>query len=240
MSKQKSQQKNKAPKEKKKPKVPAFLMAIWQRKFLIIILAMLIALLPMAVSRQSMALTRTILTAIGIDKDGSDIVVYGEHVLFNFDPFGIPERHIAVGRGETLDAALREISVNMGRTISFSHCTLIIIGSELYDTDLVELMQPLYDNNQLNNAAALVYTESDVETLIETSIESGDVRSAKLQQIVEFNRTHEDKYFTSLERFFKANAREHRTAKMPVINVEGGDLQNTGDAVTFVGGILVP
>ena len=216
-----------------------FFIMIWQKKFLIIIIAVLIAMLPMAASKQSMALTRTILTAVGIDKVDGEIVVYGEHVLFNFDPFGIPERHIAMSTGTNIDEALTQIGTNMGRTISFSHCTLIVIGSGLAEVNLIELLQPLYDNHQLNTAAALVYTESNVESLIQTSIDSGDVRSAKLQQITEFNRTHNDKYHINLENFFKESMRTNGTAKMPIINLseDSDELDNTGDSATFINGI---
>ncbi|MCL2850836.1 MAG: hypothetical protein FWE01_00535 [Firmicutes bacterium] len=211
-------------------------ITIWQKKFLLIILAMLVALLPMAVSKQSMALTRTILTAIAIDMEDDEIIVYGEHVLFNFDPFGIPERHIAVGRGTDITEALADIGVNMGRTVSFSHCTLIVIGSGLDDANLFDVLMPLYKQSQLNTAAALVYTEGDVEALIQTSIDTGDVRSAKLQQIAEFNLTHKDKYHTSLERFFKQTLRRNSVARMPIINDNDGELDNTGKTAKFIGG----
>ena len=226
-------------KEKKQNAFVKFFISVWDKKFLLITITVLVALLPVAVSSQSMALTRTILTAIGIDMEDDEIIVYGEHVLFNFDPFGIPERHIATGRGATIQDALDEIGVNMGRTISFSHVTLIIIGNGLAEENLFEMLKPFLKQSQLNSSTALVYTESNIETLLQTSIDKGDVRSAKLQQIAEFNRTHKDKYYTSLERFMKNNMRLEAVAFIPVLNESQGDIENTGTKAKFANGIFV-
>jgi len=207
---------------------------LWRKKFVIIALAFLVAFLPMAMTRDASVLSKTIVTAIGIDKSGGEVSVTIESLIFNFDPFGVPERELTSATAPTIDEALYEISLNMGRRISFSHTSLILLGAGLDDTDLTELLHPFLLKPQLNNGAVLMWTEDDVETVLQTSIDTGDVRSAKLQQLATFNaKPTTDRISTSLEEFFRNSLGRSGNARINIIELDGDELVNSDRTARF-------
>jgi len=221
-----------------KPNQNSLLMLIWSKKFVILTLALLVAVLPMAITKQPLALSKTIVTAIGIDKIDDEYKVVCEHIIFNFDPFGVMERELVSAEAPTIDEALDEIGRHQGRTISFSHCTIILLGNGLEEENIMDLLRPFLLNSTLNNSAVLLWTEDDVEELLQASIEIGDVRSAKLQQIAEFNRNDARFKSTNLESFFKDSLGRDGRAKITIVRKGDNELENSGRFVKFIRGIF--
>jgi len=211
---------------------------IWQKKFLIIVLVLLVALLPIAMTRESVVLSKTLLTAIGIDKQGDEYTVYGEHFIFNFDPFGVMEREMVDGSGATVEDALADIGRKLGKRVSLTHCTVMILGKGLTEESLVPILKPFLLKPQLSNTCTLFYTESDVGSLLETSIEIGDARSGRLQVIAEFNRKQNDFKSTHIERFLRDSMGRRGIAKIAIIAEEDGEIINEGEYAVFLHGQL--
>ena len=203
---------------------------LWEKKIAIIVAVLLVVLLPIAMTKESIVLSKTIVTAVGIEKthDGK-YTVYTEVIIFNFDPFGVQEREIHQSTAQTIDEALIEIGVNRGKTISLSHCTIITLDHSLKDENLMELLDVFLQRNDLNNSAVLFWTTSGVEKLMEASIERGDARAGLLQQIAAFNRNRDGFTSTNLELFFKDMLRNQK-AKIPLVEVDKeGQLINVDD-----------
>lgn len=203
---------------------------IWSKKFVIVILALLVALLPVAMTREATALSRTIVTGIGIDKQGDDYTVYAEHIIFNFDPFGVMEREILKGQGKTIQEALTEIGHNQGRTVSFSHTTIILLGPGLRDGDAFFALEFFLRQQNLNNSAVVMATEGDPMKLMEKSIERGDVRSGKLQKIAQYNRNTGGFTHTTLDSLFK-DGLTRGYGRVALVEVEEDEIENTRDSV---------
>ena len=211
---------------------------LWRKKFIIITLAILVAMLPHALTAEASVLSKTIVTAIGIDKVNGEYEIITESIIFNFDPFGVPERELDVAHAPTIEQALAEIGMNKGRKISFSHTTLILLGKGLADEDLTLLLHPFLVMPQLNNGAVLMWTQDPLEDTLQASIDTGDVRSAKLQQIAEFNKrkTHE-RIATSLEQFFRGSLGTEGVAKLNIIELEDKELINGDRVAMFYRGV---
>jgi len=203
---------------------------LWRKKFIIITLAVLLAFLPMAMTKEATVLGKTVITAIGLDKQNDEYIVWTESLIFNFDPFGVPERQITTAAASTIDEAFEEISLNMGRKLSFSHCSIILLGSGLEDVNLRELLWPFLLKPQLNNRAVLMWTDDDVGDVLQVSVDTGDVRSAKLQQIAAFNTKDRRRVATTLEELARSE-----TVHLNVIAIENDGLVNS-ELVIAVGG----
>ena len=201
---------------------------IWKKKIVIIVAVLLVALLPVALTKEPLALSRAIVTSIGIEKDGDEYTIFTETLLFNFDPFGVPEREIFSASSESIEKALIEIGRDKGKIVSLSHCTVIVLGNSLADDNLVELLDFFLKRSDISNSAALFWTGGSVETLMQASIDQGDARSGLLQRIATFNRRNSGFTSTNLERFMKdmLSGRESRVA---YIIVEDDKIVNEGD-----------
>ena len=205
------------------------LRIIWRKKFVIVGLVLLVALLPMAVTKESIVLSKTIVTAVGIDVEDGEYTVYAEVLIFNFDPFGVPEREIHKATDKDIEKAIVEIGRNRGRTVSFSHCSVIVLGKGLdKEEDLGALLMPFYKRPDLNNGAVVIWTGNGVEELLNSSIELGDARSAMLQQIAEFNRKSKSHTHTNLERVMRAAIGGERSVKVAKISLVEEELVNSG------------
>jgi len=211
---------------------------IWAKKFLLLILVLLVALLPMAMSRESVALSKTIFTAMGIDKVDGEYIVYGEAFIFNFDPFGVMEREIVIGKGDTIDDAMAEIGRNMGKTVSLSHCTVMILGKGLGDENFLDLLKPFVVTPQFSNSCVIFYTQDDVGEIMQLSLDTGDARSGRIHQIAEFNRRHEKFHATTLDKFFRSSLRGDKTASVAILSISDDIIQNEGIYATFIDGLL--
>jgi len=206
---------------------------LWRKKYLFIIIAFTVAILPFAITKESVVLSRAIMTAIAIDYVDDEYVVVGEHFIFNFDPFGVMEREVIVGRGESIDKAIDDIGRNMGKTVSLTHTTIFILGEGLKDKDLADMLIPFAKMPHVRNDAQLFYTTSDIEKLVQASIDTGDARSGRIQQIATYNRKQDHMPAVNLEGFLKDSLRSNSVASIPVLELVDGVIQNDGKVMSF-------
>ena len=217
-----------------KKKKPSWLQSIWQKKFALIAIALLIALLPMAVTKETVVLSKTLLTAIGIERDGTGFAVHGEALIFNFDPFGIQEREVWSATADTIEECLTIIGRNRGRTVSLSHCTIILLSEDMLTDTLTDDLRYLLDRTDLNNSCVLFPTDVPVDDLLHASRERGDARSALLQQIGTFNRMRDNHFVgTTLERFYMDMLGKNATSKIGLIGLQDGEIINDGSYKTL-------
>jgi len=211
------------------------LKTFWRKKFVIIAIVALTILVPMAATRQSTVLSRSIVTAMAINYSAGEYTVYTEVLIFNFDPFGVPEREVHHASALTIEEALIEIGENRGRRVSLSHCSVIVLGQGFVDSgkNLQEVLMPLFMRPDLNNSAAIFYSVDDLEELLMASAEQGDARSAMLQQIAEFNQRNKSRTFMSLEKFIKQSLEKRDTIILPEITKSDGEIRNE-DVVKIV------
>ncbi|MCL2846701.1 MAG: hypothetical protein FWE38_03355 [Firmicutes bacterium] len=200
---------------------------IWKKKIVIVALVLTVALLPFALTKPTVVITKTIVTAMGIDKADDGYTVYTESLIFNFDPFGVPEREIHFATAETIPAAMKIIGQNRGRKLSLSHCTVITLGHELEESDFIKLLWPFIKRNDMSNSAVLFWTDDPVKGVMQTSIDLGDARSALLQQMAEFNRRTDKFAAKTLEEFVKDMMRDGQS-ELGVINIKGEEMINEG------------
>jgi len=214
----------------------SWVKSVWDKKFLLILLAFMIIFLPVAMTREPVVLSKLLLTSIGIEKDESGYVVHGEIFIFNFDPFGVMERELVKGEGATVDEALTNMGHNLGQTPSLSHCSVIILGNGTQGEDILELLKPFATSSQINNSCALFYTTSDMEELMQTSIDTGDARSGRIHAISAFNKRQNKMTSTNLEQFFIGSMHGNKTIHISRLTVEDNRIINERTPVKFIAG----
>ena len=212
----------------------SWIKTIWRKKFALIAIALLLALLPMAVTQETVVLSKTIMTAIGIERDGYLYTVYGEALIFIFDPFGIQEREVWSATADSIEECLVIIGRNRGRTVSLSHCTVILLGESMLTDELVNDLRYFLDRVDLNNSCVLFVTDSPAEDMLVASRERGDARSALLQQIATYNRNRNNDFVgTTLEGFFKDMLGRDKKTRIGIIKLEGDEIINDGQYATI-------
>lgn len=211
---------------------------IWQKKIALAFVVLLVLTLPVAITRPAEMLSKSIITTVGIEKQGDTYVVTGEVVVNQFNEFGGKFIEIISGEGENLNQAFNAISRTRGRTVSLAHCSLIILGSGLEEENIAHLLTFLLHRTEINNSCSLLWTDTDMETLLTLSKESADNRTNHLQQIAEFNRRNQFGAPATLQNFYKDYLRLSKTSLIPTVTIEDELIHNPNEVAVFTEGIL--
>ena len=209
---------------------------LWKKKFLIVFLIALIALLPQAAARPAQMLSKTLFTSIGIDKTDDEYEISGEMIVNDFSKKGETKSEVISETGANITEVMNKLSAAQGREISLAHCTLMVVGAGLNDENLGELLTYFFHKTEVNNNCAIVYTQSPVKDLLTASEEGGDKRRGLLQQILEFNQQNIIGKPTSLEKFFKDYMRTSKTGILTTATLEGDKISNEIQAAVFKNG----
>jgi hypothetical protein len=137
--------------------------SIWKKKALILFIAVLVLLLPQAVSRPAQVFSKALLTEITIDKLEDNYSLAGKAVILPDDEK--PKEISAVGK--SLGEAINKMAEDTNREISFAHCTLIIIGEGLAEENLTDTLRYFLYKTELNNNCTLAYKEKGYDTTLE-------------------------------------------------------------------------
>lgn len=115
-----------------------------KKKIFIILYALCISLILSSCTGGRELNQLAIVTTIGIDKEGEDILLTCEvsNPLYNPGIDGVSSASQSVvfihGKGKTLLEAIRDISLNFDRDLFFSHATTLILGEDLAREGIVK------------------------------------------------------------------------------------------------------
>jgi len=211
--------------------------SLWKKKALIVFLAVLIVLFPAAAAKAPQMLEKTMLTSLGIDFVDDEVVIYGEMLVNQFDPFGGRQSEIVQASGINVAAAVDKLTAIQGRQVSLAHCAVIILGSGLEDQNIAELLRYFLNKTDLHNNVMLIYTNSDIEELMDIAIREDDVRGSLIQQITAFYQANIFGRPTSLESFHKDYMRHTSTSMLGIANLQEEEVMGAPEAEE-AGGII--
>ena len=138
------------------------LTKIWNKKFFIVFVALMVFLLPQALSRPAQMSMKAVLTEITISKANDEYTIDAKMVTVNID-----EPKEVSGSGRTLAHAINDLSNVTQRNVSFAHCTQIIIGEGMEDENICDLLRYFVYRAEMNNNCALAWKEAGRKTTIE-------------------------------------------------------------------------
>ena len=166
---------------------------LWNKKALILLLAVFVALLPQAAGRPAQMLSKTLLTSVGIDKQDGEYVLYGQEVKIPKGGQTSGTETVVEGGGVSLGAAINKLAATTGREVSLAHCNLIVLGAGLDGENIAELLKYFLNRAELNNNCTILYTKEPVKDMLD---EQQQLR-AKFASDNAFGKP------PTLERFFK-------------------------------------
>ena len=151
-------------------------------KIVFVLLFCLFSFTPLSVNLQKQTYKTAVVLVLGIDQAPEGYEVSTQIVSPNLEAVFNKNLEVVSVVEDTLTNALDALSKNLGKDLGLAHLKTIVVGK--VNTNIVELLNPLLQNNYQTNNAVIIYTKSSVKEFLKSSImqESND-----LSQIAEFN-----------------------------------------------------
>lgn len=107
-----------------------------------------------------------IVSALGFDNDGSEILMILEAIAVNSDDLTLQKQSLLItGTGKTAAEAFAEIIEKTTQPLMFSHCAVIVVGKELSGKQLENIFDFCYEKDEINLAAMFVTAEKSRKLL---------------------------------------------------------------------------
>ncbi|MDR0462472.1 MAG: Ger(x)C family spore germination C-terminal domain-containing protein [Christensenellaceae bacterium] len=141
---------------------------LWQKKALILFLAVLIALFPSAASRPAQMLSKAVLTEITIDKTNGEYTLSGEMIQIEPSNETPAKKTVPVtASGVSVGECINKIADAQNKQVSFSHCSNIILGAGLEGENVAEILRYFLYKTELSNKCTLSWQEKGNRTSLE-------------------------------------------------------------------------
>ena len=174
------------------------LNSIWKNKIFVMIALIVALFIPQTLLKPAQTEYRGIAIGVGIDKINGEVAEEGDvlelstQIIVPHYATGFSENaHVISSQGRNISDAFAKLSLHLGKTIGYSHCSVIIIG-EGVDGDMVEdSLDWFYRSKRLDNNALVVYTQGSAKDVLTTSIQAENYLSLGLNNIMQLNEEFE-------------------------------------------------
>jgi len=126
---------------------------------------------------------------------------------------------IATTIAETVENAISEIQLLIGKEVGLSHTQAIIFSTKIAEDNPLKYFDVFTRTNRLTTNALIILSESPKD-LLTTHLEQSTKQSVSLISILEYNRKNSFVQNMNLEQFYSEYFDESGISLVPIINVE--------------------
>ncbi len=154
-------------------------------------LAVLVFLfLPESLVKENQGELVAVITSVGLDreKESNDYLITCQ--VISPDTSGQNQQKVALvsEKGKTITDSLTNLSLKLGKTIGFEHCSVIAIGESLTGEDLMPIIDHFYREGTISLNAIMVNVKGTAVDLIKQTSELNNLSSGSIQNNFNFNK----------------------------------------------------
>jgi len=208
---------------------------LWAKKSLIVFLVLIVAFVPAAIIKPAQMMTKSVVTALGIDKLSTGEYQISGHVVENkFNPTGAVEKVVfASAIGATVEEATVNLGASMGAPVGLKHCGVLLIGSSMQDENVALIFEQFIKNGDLSNNSFVVYTEGSAVEMLEATVGNNKI----LHKVLDYNRREVFSKKSNIDVFYKDYLESKSQSFIAVLNVgSDGIVENKGIGAIFKNG----
>ena len=186
-----------------------------KKKLGFIIILIIILVFPISLSNQARLNTRVIITGLAIDKVDDKYEVTAQIVKTSpgTESAGSgAEVNFVTDNDETMVGALAKLTYKAGKVSAFSHTSFIILGRELLNEDLTEVLDYFVRNKTINSSALLLFAEEKAADELEKTKDVELSVGIGLQKVFLFKEIEGDGEMTTVLNFLKHCKGNSKTA----------------------------
>lgn len=177
--------------------------AIKYRIVVWVVVIFLLIFLPSAVIRDSQAQTEGLVSGLGVDASPEGLEVSVQLLIPQPSTGYAPRTIISSAESSSILDCIRSIELKIGQRLGLAHCYVVIVGDEICDRNLAEVLDFLVRSNIMGNNTALFHTEGTAKELLEVTsqLSAGDVNN--LQNLTKYDKENYAAASLSLIDFYK-------------------------------------
>ena len=131
---------------------------------------------------------------------------------------------VVTALGQNVSDCFNSLEYKTGKRAGLSHCELIIISDKIAEAGAMEYLDFFTRTNNLSTNSLLAVSQTPKE-LLEAQQDESNSLSITLQNILDYNQSHQFTSNIDLESFHAQYFAEASTSYLPIINVKSGDDQ---------------
>ena len=173
--------------------------------------------------------TYAIVTAIGLDKSGSDEI---ELSLLTFIPIvaqDFKEKYEVIkASGQSISEAMDYAGLYIGREVGLSHVKTIVLNESYFDEDASVEMDYLVRNKSLALSTSVICTDAKASDFLQAIKTLDSSSSIKVDTLIEFNNSYIFSKESTLESFYKGLYSPSKASYISFISLVGEDDEGVG------------
>ncbi|MBQ9786259.1 MAG: hypothetical protein IJW25_02210 [Clostridia bacterium] len=190
------------------------------RIFVWIIVVFFIILAPSSFSTPSQIQEKSVVVGIGLDGHEQGLELSAQILIPEPGGNYSQKQVILNSAGKNFSNAVRNLEHQIGKTLGFAHCHIIILSDAILEQNVTQVLDYLMRSNILGNNTTMVHTSGKAKDLLKASseINNGDINN--LETISLFNYQYYTSPSISLTTFYNNYLSPSKTSLMGTVNVK--------------------
>ncbi len=194
------------------------------RKIFVWLTLFLLAVTSPELAKPAMSKTEAIVTALCVEKEEGEIKI-ASTVLTPLEGKKADYK-VYTGSGRTLGEAVDNVSLSLGKLLSFAQCEIMAFGDNLCQDGVMPALDFMTRTKKVGSNAILINFSGDVNDFANSISTLNTDKSLKLQEILTFSRRYILWSDSNIEAFYKGYFSDISLGIMPHLKLEKTE-QNT-------------
>lgn len=168
-------------------------------------------------TKPAMSQTGAIVTMLYVDK-ADDKIKLCASVLTPKQGTSVEYQNYT-GEGKTLAEAVDNVSLTLGKEMSFAHCDVFGIGDTLCDEGVVNVLDFMTRTKRISRNAVMINFVGDIEDFAESVVTISKDKQIKLDQMMQFDKRYILTYDSNVDSFWKGYYSDISLGILPQLEV---------------------
>lgn len=182
------------------------------------IFLIILAITVPEITRPAMSQTEAIVTMLSIDKHGENIRV-ATNVL---TPASEKKANYEVylGEGETLDEAIENVSLAIGKSMGFAQCEIMAFGDTISEEGVISSLDFMTRTRKVGRNAMLINFSGELEEFAQSIVNLNVEKALAIENIMNFDKRFVLSTESNIDAFYRGYFSEISLGLMPKIKLE--------------------
>ena len=194
------------------------LKSIFSPRHLIVWIFLLILILTIPeITNPAMSKTEAIVTMLSIDKKDEKIIVATSVLTPAMEKTANYE--VYTGEGDTIDEAIENVSLAIGKSIGFAQCEIMAFGDKISERSIIPSLDYMTRTRKLGRNAMLINFSGEASEFAQAVINLNVEKSLSLEDIMNFDKRFILSSESSIDAFYKGYFSEISLGIMPKVKL---------------------
>ncbi len=188
------------------------------RKLIVWIFIIILIITVPEIARPAMSRTEAIVTMLSIDEIEDKVKVATSVLTPAMEKSANYE--VYVGEGDTIDEAIENISLAIGKSMGFAQCEIMAFGDKITSNGIMSSLDFMTRTRKVGRNALLINFSGEVQEFAQAIVNLNVEKSLHLEDIMNFDKRFVLSEESNIDAFYKGFFSEVSLGVMPKIKLE--------------------